>query len=68
MDRQTGRIKFFNSSKGYGFIKADDGTEYFYHISGLSDENYRPQADERVKFDVQDGKRGLKAVDVEHCR
>lgn len=58
----TGKIKFFNESKGFGFIVDDEsGEEIFVHISGLIDE---VKEDEKVSFDVQDGKRGLNAVNV----
>lgn len=66
-ETKTGYIKFYNSEKGYGFIKADDGQDFFYHVSDLKEENYRPQADERVKFSVITGKRGLKATYVQQC-
>ncbi len=59
-----GKIKFFNESKGYGFITADDGKEYFLHISGLVG-NPRLKPEDTVTFDVEDGERGPKAVNVE---
>ena len=57
-----GTVKFFNDSKGFGFIK--DGTteiEYFVHVSGLSDEI---KENDEVTFDLQQGKKGLNAVNV----
>ncbi|MBK7129374.1 MAG: cold shock domain-containing protein [Crocinitomicaceae bacterium] len=57
-----GKVKFFHESKGYGFV-IDDETkkEYFVHISGLIDEVHDG---ENVTFDLQDGKKGLNAVNV----
>ncbi len=58
----TGTIKFFNASKGYGFIKDDQSNqEIFVHVSGLVDE---VQENDKVSFEVKDGKKGLNAVNV----
>ena len=58
----TGKVKFFNDSKGYGFIKEDGSEkEYFVHVSGLIDEI---RQDDEVTFELREGKRGLNAVDV----
>lgn len=58
----TGKVKFFNESKGYGFIKYDDSDqEIFVHVSGLIDEI---REDDDVTFEVTEGKRGLNAIDV----
>ena len=57
-----GSVKFFNSEKGFGFIKHDDSSkETFVHVSGLIDEI---KENDRVEFDVQNGKKGLNAVNV----
>lgn len=59
---KTGTVKFFNSTKGFGFIKHDDtNEETFVHVSGLIDEI---REDDKVEFDVKQGKKGLNAVDV----
>jgi len=57
-----GTVKFFNDSKGFGFIK-DDATdkEYFVHVTGLIDEI---RENDQVSFDLQEGKKGLNAVNV----
>ena len=65
MSRQTGCVKFFNEVKGFGFIKPDDGgKELFVHVTALgglqSLEN-----EQRVTFEVKDGRRGPQAVNVE---
>jgi len=58
----TGTVKFFNESKGFGFIKEDDSNkEHFVHISGLIDEI---REDDHVEFELQEGKKGLNAVNV----
>lgn len=57
-----GKVKFFNESKGFGFITDDETKkEYFVHISGLIDEVHK---NERVTFELKEGKKGLNAVDV----
>jgi cold shock protein len=58
-----GTVKFFNESKGFGFLKGDDGTEYFVHQSGLT-EGLTLNENDAVSFDVEDGDRGPKAVNV----
>ena len=60
---QTGKVKFFNRRKKYGFITGDDGEDYFFHESGLTDGIYVKDED-KVEFKVVDGDRGKKAVDV----
>ncbi len=59
---KKGKVKFFNKSKGYGFIREDEtGNEYFTHISGLIDQI---DQDDDVTFDLKEGKKGLNAVEV----
>ena len=59
-----GRVKFFDEGKGFGFIEADDGKEYFVHQTGLND-GVRIRENDNVSFDVTEGDRGPKAVNVE---
>lgn len=59
-----GTVKFFNDMKNFGFIAGDDGKEYFVHISGIKEGN-RIREGDKVKFDVEQGDRGPKAVNVE---
>ena len=58
----TGSVKFFNETKGYGFVKVN-GTnqEVFVHVSELKDQI---RQDDEVTFEIQEGKRGLNAVNV----
>ncbi|MBC7826784.1 MAG: cold shock domain-containing protein [Chitinophagaceae bacterium] len=61
-NKKHGTVKFFNSEKGFGFIKHDDSSqETFVHSSGLIDQI---KENDRVEFDVQNGKKGLNAVNV----
>jgi CspA family cold shock protein len=59
-----GKVKFFNAKKGFGFISAEDGKDYFVHQSGLK-EGVMLRENEAVTFDVEEGERGPKAVNVE---
>ena len=57
-----GKVKFFNDSKGFGFITEEGSNkEHFVHISGLIDEI---REGDEVEFDLQEGKKGLNAVNV----
>ncbi len=59
-----GEVKFFHDMKNYGFIKPEDGSEdVFFHISDLEGDSIEEGAE--VEFDVEEGDRGPKAVDVE---
>lgn len=58
-----GTIKFFNESKGFGFVKPDDGgQDIFVHSSGLID---KVRENDKVRYEVEKGKKGLNAVRVE---
>jgi len=57
-----GRVKFINEEKGFGFIKpAGAGEDVFVHSSGILDDIYE---NDRVEFDLQQGKKGMSAVNV----
>lgn len=59
---QEGKVKFFNETKGFGFITPDNGGEdVFVHVSGILSPI---KQDDRVSFEVQQGKKGLIAVQV----
>lgn len=58
----TGTVKFFNDTKGYGFIKEEGSEkEHFVHVSGLID---KIQEGDHVEFDLQEGRKGVNAVNV----
>ncbi|TAF74388.1 MAG: cold shock domain-containing protein [Bacteroidetes bacterium] len=58
----TGIIKFFNETKGYGFVKEDEGQkEYFVHATGLID---KIKQNDKVTFELKEGKKGVNAVNV----
>lgn len=59
---KQGKVKFFNESKGFGFIKDNEsGTEYFVHATGLIDQI---RENDEVSFDLKEGKKGLNAINV----
>ena len=59
---KKGKVKFFNNSKGYGFIKdVESNEEYFVHVSGLID---KITEEDDVNFELQQGTKGLNAVKV----
>ena len=58
---KNGVVKFYNEAKGFGFIKEDNGQEIFVHASGLQEDI---RENDNVTFDVQEGKKGLNAVNV----
>jgi CspA family cold shock protein len=58
---KNGVVKFYNEAKGFGFIKEDGGQEIFVHATGLQDQI---RENDKVTFDVQEGKKGLNAVNV----
>lgn len=60
-----GKVKWFNSRKGYGFISTADGTEVFVHFSNIKGDGYRTLEDGGpVSFDLVDGERGQRAENV----
>ena len=59
---KNGTVKFFNDMKGFGFIKVEgSGEEVFVHVSGLKEEI---RQDDSVTFDLEEGRRGVNAVNV----
>jgi CspA family cold shock protein len=58
---KKGTVKFFNEAKGFGFIKAENGEDIFVHVSGLNEEI---RENDSVIFEVENGKKGLNAINV----
>ncbi len=60
-----GKVKWFNETKGYGFIQKDDGQDVFVHYTSIQGDGFRTLTEgQRVSFDVVEGERGPKATNV----
>jgi cold shock protein len=59
---ESGKVKFFNSGKGFGFITSTTGNDYFFHYTGLIDKPV--EKDEEVFFELEQGQKGLKAINI----
>lgn len=61
----TGKVKWFNDSKGYGFIKQEQGRDIFVHYSEIQGDGFRTLAEgETVEFELREGPKGLEAANV----
>lgn len=59
---KQGTVKFFNQTKGFGFVREDDSQEeYFVHVTGLIDE---VRENDKITFELKEGKKGMNAVNV----
>ena len=58
---KTGTVKFFNETKGFGFIQEDNGKDIFVHVTGLIDEI---RQNDKVVFEVETGRKGENAINV----
>ena len=64
-ERVTGTVKWFNGSKGYGFIEREEGPDVFVHFSAIRGEGFRNlEEGQSVEFTVEQGQKGLQASDV----
>ncbi|MDG4656422.1 cold-shock protein [Ectobacillus antri] len=62
---QLGKVKWFNSEKGYGFIQAEDGKEVFVHFSAIQGEGFKTlEEGQEVSFEIVEGNRGPQAANV----
>jgi len=62
---QKGKVKWFNETKGYGFITSEDGVDVFVHYSEIQANGFKTLAEgQEVSFDIADGPKGPKAVNV----
>ena len=64
-NRVTGTVKWFNASKGYGFIERQDGSDVFVHYTAIQSDGYRTlQEGQQVEFSIEQGPKGLQAAQV----
>ena len=64
-ERETGTVKWFNGSKGYGFIEREEGEDVFVHYSAIQAEGYKNlEEGQKVEFEVEQGQKGPQAVRV----
>ncbi|HEX3009337.1 MAG TPA: cold-shock protein [Bacteroidales bacterium] len=60
-----GKVKWFDSAKGYGFIQSDEGKDIFVHYTGIEKDGFKAlQQGQEVSFQIADGKRGPQATKV----
>jgi cold shock protein len=60
-----GKVKWFDSAKGYGFIQTEEGNDVFVHYTGIEREGFRVlEEGQEVEFEISDGKRGPQATNV----
>jgi len=65
MSRITGRVKWFNDAKGFGFIEREGGPDVFVHYSAIQSDGFRSlKENDRVEFEVREGPKGLQAANV----
>lgn len=61
----TGRVKWFNDAKGFGFIESNDGADVFVHYSAIRSDGYKSLAEgQDVEFDLYESQKGLQAQNV----
>jgi len=64
-ERVTGTVKWFNASKGFGFIERQGGPDVFVHFTAIQSDGYRTlQEGQRVEFSIENGPKGLQAANV----
>jgi CspA family cold shock protein len=64
-DRIQGKVKWFNNSKGYGFIEHDGGKDVFVHFSAIQTEGYKSLSEgDKVEFNIEDSPKGPQAANV----
>lgn len=61
-----GKVKWFDEAKGFGFITGEDGQDLFVHFSGINIDGFKKlEEDQKVSYEVENGNKGLQAVNVE---
>lgn len=64
-ERETGKVKWFNGAKGFGFIEREQGEDVFVHFSAIQGDGFRNlEEGQSVEFSVEQGPKGLRAADV----
>jgi CspA family cold shock protein len=62
---ETGRVKWFNASKGFGFIERENGTDVFVHYTAIKGDGFKTlDENQQVQFEVVQGQKGLQAINV----
>ncbi|MBD2859137.1 cold-shock protein [Spongiibacter sp. KMU-158] len=65
MSKTTGKVKWFNETKGFGFIEQESGPDVFVHFSAIQGNGFKTLAEgQAVEFEVQDGQKGPQAANV----
>jgi cold shock protein len=65
MSTVQGRVKWFNETKGFGFIEQDGGKDVFVHFSAIQGQGFKTlEEGQKVEFDVEDGQKGPQAVNL----
>ena len=68
-ERKTGTVKWFNSSKGFGFISQEGGEDVFVHFQSIQADGYKTlNENDKVEFSLTQGPKGLQAADVKIIR
>lgn len=61
----NGTVKWFNATKGFGFITSEDGQDLFAHFSAIQSDGFKSLDEgQKVEFDIEDGQRGPQAVNI----
>ena len=64
-ERKVGAVKWFNSTKGFGFISQDGGEDVFVHFQSITGDGYKTlKENQKVEFSITQGPKGLQAADV----
>lgn len=65
MTTKTGTVKWFNETKGFGFIEQDGGPDVFAHYSAINSDGFKTLAEgQKVEFEIKDGERGPQAANI----
>lgn len=65
MSKTTGKVKWFDEKKGFGFIEREDGSDVFVHFKAIVSDGFKTLSDgQAVEFDVEDGQKGPQAANV----